>query len=101
VTKWADYGICRVKYNHGHTAIVELEVRADSGTSIGEPQRFARQSIVDAIERGTTFVTIYARDAQWTRGEDVRVVLIVTEKYLRTDRNALRADNLGSLPEYV
>lgn len=101
MTKWADYGICRVKYNHGHTAIVEVEVRADNGASIGEPQRFARQSVVDAIERGITFVTIYARDGQWTRGDDVRVVRVGMEKYLRTDRNSVRADNLGSLPEYV
>ena len=101
MTKWADYGISRVKYNPGHTAIIEVEARVDSGTSIGDAQRFARQTVVDVIERGTTFVTIYMRDGQWHRGEDVRVFKVGAEKYLRTDRNAIRGDNLGELPEYV
>lgn len=101
MTKWADYGICRVKYNRERTAIVEVEARVDNGSSIGEPQRFARQSVVQAVERGTTFVTIYTREGKWQRGEDVRVFQIGMEKYLRTDRNAVRGDNLGSLPEYA
>ena len=33
----------------------------------------------------------------WTAGEDVRVV---DNRYLRTDANNIKADNLGSLPRY-
>jgi hypothetical protein len=48
-----------------------------------------------------TFVTVYSRDGQLTKGEGVGVVTIHNQKYIRTDRNATKADNLGSLPEYA
>ena len=46
------------------------------------------------------FVTAYLREGKWQRGEDVRTVVVHGERYLRTDGNSVKADNLGSLPEY-
>ncbi len=48
-----------------------------------------------------TFVTVYSRDGQNRKGEDVGVVSSSGETYLRTDNNSTRADNLGALPEYA
>ena len=41
--------------------------------------------------------TKYYRYGRWIEGEDVRVV---DNRYLRTDANNIKADNLGSLPRY-
>ena len=41
--------------------------------------------------------TKYYGYGHWTAGEDVRVV---DNRYLRTDANNIKADNLGSLPRY-
>ena len=41
--------------------------------------------------------TKYYRFGRWVEGEDVRVV---DNRYLRTDSNDTKADNLGSLPRY-
>jgi hypothetical protein len=71
------------------------------GDSIGEPRRVSRQEVVNAISSGTTFVTAYLRESKWQKGEDVRIVTIHGERFIRTDSNSVRADNLGSLPEYV
>lgn len=101
MAKWADFGVFRVKYNRDHTAIVEVEVRADLGENFGNPQTVTRVDVVAAIERGTTFVTVYSRDGRSTKGEDVRVVAILGQKYIRTDNSSIKADNLGSLPEYT
>lgn len=102
MTKWADFVIPKVKYNRDHTQIVEVETRADSGDAISaSPQRVLRQEVVSAILRGTTFVTAYLRDGKWQKGEEVRVVTIHGERFIRTDSNSTKADNLGSLPEYV
>ena len=101
MAKWADFVISKVKYNRDHTHIVEVEVRTDTGESISnDPRRIVRQEVVSAILRGATFVTAYVRDGKWQRGEDVRVVTIHGERYIRTDNNSIRADNLGALPEY-
>ncbi len=99
--KWADFGIFRVKYNREHTAIVEVEVRPDGGEKFGDAQKVARLDVVAAIERGLTFITVYSRDGKWTQGEAVRVVVVHGQKYIRTDRDATKADNLGALPEYT
>lgn len=99
--KWADYGVFRVKYNREHSAIVEVEVRPDLGDKFGDAQKATRQEVVSAIDRGVTFVTVYFRDGQNRKGEDIRAVSIQGVKYLRTDNNSTRADNLGSLPEYT
>jgi hypothetical protein len=64
-------------------------------------QKVSRQDVVLAIQRGTTFVTAFVRDGKLQRGEDVRIVTINGERYIRTDNNSVRADNLGNLPEYV
>ena len=100
MAKWADFGISRVKYNRDRTAIVEVEALPDLGETFGNPQKVSRTQVVAAIETGRTFVTIYSRDGKLTKGEDVRVVTVLGQKYIRTDNNSTRADNLGSLPEY-
>lgn len=41
--------------------------------------------------------TKYLRYGRWVEGEDVHVV---DNRYLRTDANNIKADNLGSLPRY-
>jgi hypothetical protein len=101
MAKWADFVVTKVKYNRDHTQIVEVEVRTDTGESIAnDPRRTVRQEVVSAILRGTTFVTAYLRDGKWQKGEDVRVVTIHGERFIRTDSNSVKADNLGALPEY-
>lgn len=101
MAKWADFVITRVKYNRDHTQIIEVEVRTDTGESISsDTRRMARPEVVSAILRGTTFVTAYYRDSKWHKGEDVRVVTIHGARFIRTDNNSTKADNLGSLPEY-
>ena len=99
--KWADYAVTGVKHEHrhGHGAIIELEIRADNGKSLASPERVTRLSVVNAILRGVTFVTSYRRGDKWERGADVRVIEIHGEHFLRTDRDRIRADNLGELPE--
>ena len=41
--------------------------------------------------------TKYYHNGRWVEGEDVRVV---DDRYLRTDANDIKADNLGELPRY-
>jgi hypothetical protein len=102
MAKWADFVITKVKYNHEHTHIVEVETRADTGDSISsDTRRMNREDIVSARLRSITFVTTFLREGKWQKGEDVRVVTVHGERFIRTDNNSVNADNLGSLPEYT
>lgn len=99
--KWADFVIIKVKYNRDRTQLEEVETRVDTGDALSsDPGWMTRQQVVEALPE-VTFVTAYPKDGKWTRGEDVRVVTIRGEHFLRTDSNAVKADNLGELPEYV
>ena len=50
------------------------------------------------LNTGKTIVTaIKNSDNKWKKGEDVR---IFDEKYIRTDPNGTKKDNLGSIPEF-
>lgn len=100
MTRWADYCISAVHYNAAETHIERVQVRIDNGNTITAPAEWIRSQVVSAIERGSSFVTIYNRNGQWHIGEDVRVVLVNGIKYIRSDTNYKATDNLGSLPRY-
>jgi len=101
MTKWADYCISSVRYNPEHTHIVKTKVHTDGGDTLGGASEWTRTEVVDAIGRGKTFVTITrSSDSKWSKGEDVRIAIVNSTKYIRTDANSKASDNLGSLPEF-
>ncbi len=98
--KWADFGILRIRYGKDRSEIVEVEARPDQGKLFGAVERVTRAAVVDAIRWGSTFVTIHPRYGMLARGEQVRLVNVHDEKFLRTDDRAIRGDSLRALPEY-
>ncbi len=57
-----------------------------------------KQQMIDFINKNPDCTkTKFYRNYRWVVGEDVRVV---DNRYLRTDSNDRKADNLGDLPRY-
>lgn len=101
MAKWADYGICAVRYNSEHTHIQRVQVRPDTGETIGPVAEHSRGEIVDAIKKGVSFVTILLRsDGQWNKGQSVYIYKINGVEYIKTVDNSKAADNLENLPEF-
>lgn len=99
MTKWADYLISAVRYNDPKTHIVAVRCHPDNGDSVGAGTEAQRTAVVAKIDAGSTFATIRkTQEGKWSRGEDVRIVVVDDTKYLRTDPNSVKADNLGNLP---
>jgi hypothetical protein len=99
MTQWASYAITAVRYSPDHSRITDVEVRVDHGESIGHAMEWERENVVHHIDRGFTFVTAYLRNSNWVRGADLHVVVSGNERFIRTDQNRVRSDNLGELPE--
>ncbi len=101
MTKWADYCISEVRYNKDETHIVEVVVHIDKGDTISSASKWEREDVVSAIENGKTFVTI-KKDAngKWKKGQDVHVIIVNDEKYIRTDKNSTASDNLENLQKF-
>jgi len=101
MTKWADYAITAVKFKKEKRHIEQVKVRADNGEQLVAEQTTPRLDVVRFLESGKTFVTAYKNNAnQWKKGDDVRIVEIRGNKFIRTDGNSIEEDNLGELPEF-
>jgi len=99
MAKWADYVITGVRYDKDGERITAVEVRRHTGTHLVEPSIWSRVQVIQIIDKGYTFVTSYLHDGSWRKGADVHVVTIGRERFLRTDKNKTKKDNLGELPE--
>lgn len=100
MVKWADYCISAVRYNNNGTHIERAQVRKDSDSSVGVPESWTRNEVIDALDKGYTFVTIIKNGNSWNKGADVHKVIVNQRKYIRTDKNKRASDNLENLPRY-
>lgn len=101
MTKWADYLISAVRYNAEHTHITHLYAHEDTGECVGMGEIYLRQVIIEAINKGITFYTIYKNsDGKWSKGQKVFVIKVNGVSYLKTVDNGKAEDNLENLPEF-
>lgn len=99
--KWADYLISAVRYNSDHTHIDQVKAHEDTGETFGAGKIYARQTIVDSINEGTTFITIFKNNqGKWNKGQKVYVIRINGADYIKTTNNGKENDNLENLPEF-
>lgn len=100
MAKWADYLVSAVRYDGNKERIEQVKVHEDKGDSVGTVKVWTRAQVVSAIGQGMTCCTILQSGDQWRRGEDIHVVVVGGEKFIRTDANSVKRDNLGELPEF-
>jgi hypothetical protein len=99
--KWADYVITAVRFNVAGTHIDSVQTREDDGTSISDPPTTkSRASVVNLLENGYTFCTATASDGKWEKGSMVKIVTIDHQKYIKTNPDNRRRDNLDNLPTF-
>jgi hypothetical protein len=101
MAKWADFLISAVRYNDEKTHIERVRVHEDKGDTVGAPVDSVRLTVVSNIKGGYSYMTILkANGNEWKKGEDVRVIRVGNEDFIRTDANETASDNLGDLLEY-
>ena len=68
---------------------------------LGIPIVYEREEVVKSIEAGNDWYTCKKKEKNiYTRGEKIHVLPIDDEKFIRTDRNNIKSDNLGELPDF-
>lgn len=94
----ANFCITHVKYSTDGKHIEWLGVREEFETTVG-PMRLVQRAFVAALIRQglATFITRtwITETEKWKKGAEVHVL---EEKYLTTDPNKTKRDNLGELP---
>lgn len=89
-----------LSYDDEHTHIEKVKVRPDNADKLGKESIWQRGEVVSSIEDDNTFITVIKEDKEWKKGEDVHIIEVNDEKYMRTDNNETEEDNLGKLPEF-
>src|SRR5215207_1385440 len=101
MSKWANYVITGVRYDHGvysrGTKIATVEVRMDLGGRLGFAETWTRQHVLEAIRQDhETFATALPAGAEsWRRGAHLQIVRVHGMDYLRVDRAEVACDDLG------
>ena len=100
MAKWADFGISAVRYSTDKTYIDKVKVHEDLDTSFSSGVEKTRQQVVAGTKFGQTYVTILRVNGKWRKGQDIKVIEVDYEQFLRTDANKTKNDNLNNLPEF-
>lgn len=78
-----------------------VRIHPDNGDKIGASADHTRQNIIDAIKKGSTFVTIIKNtESKWSKGQPVYVIKVNSTEYIKTVDNGKECDNLENLPEF-
>ncbi|MGV7226959.1 MAG: hypothetical protein ACQ9CV_08595, partial [Nitrosopumilus sp.] len=96
--KWADYLISQVSYDSEHLiAVATRHEDTDEGITKGKP--IDRLTIASDIKNGLFYITIYSGKNSWKKGNKLQTFSIRGTPYLRIDKNKVKLDYLGDLPE--
>jgi len=99
--KWADYLVSAVKTNPDQAHIHSVEVHSDFGCVVCETLILSRADVIANIKKGCTYTTVFKTAiGKWRKGEDVRLVNVNGEDYLRTDKINAASDNFEHVPEF-
>ncbi|HBQ8516082.1 TPA: DUF3892 domain-containing protein [Klebsiella pneumoniae] len=78
-----------------------MNVHVDKGDYVGEGTSKTRQWVVNKIDSGYTFYTIFKDDnGKWSKGQKVIKDPVNGTNYITTRPNGTAKDNLENLPEY-
>ena len=106
MAKQADYYVTKVHYNNtdeDHIEAVKRHTVNDDGSfKDGDFNTTPRSTVVSDINNILTYLTLNEKQDGngWIFGEDIHVVNVDGEDFVRTDQNKTKQDNLGELPEF-
>ena len=100
--KWADYLISAVRYeyNSSRKVISYFKIHRDNGDSVGKGSTWTKEEVLDAMQRGETFITISkVNGGKWKKGKNILLgnpdVL-----FLNPDAQNLIYDDCLMIPEF-
>jgi hypothetical protein len=98
--KWADYLISSVRTNPTSCLVDSMEIHSDFGNMVCETVIASRADVIANIKRGITYSTVFKTAmGKWRKGDDVHLVIVNGQEYLRTDSECVAKDQFDEVPE--
>jgi len=80
--------------------IKTVEAHSDFGCMVCETATFSREDIISKMKNGVTFTTVFRTAmGKWRKGDDVHLVSVDGEYYLRTDNQCIAQAPFDNVPE--
>jgi len=98
--QWADYGLCKVDYDHAHEKIIKAKVVPSPSYRAGETREMTREEIIQAMKDGKSFVVLEEHHNRWKKAGPLYLVEVDGEDYVRMRRSQIPRDSHRGLPEY-
>ena len=98
--KWADYVVSEAAYD-SENLISIATVHQDTDKGVAKGESVDRLKISSDIKNGLSYITIYNGKNSWTKGHKIQTFSIDGNPYLRIDKNKVKLDYLGDLPEPI
>jgi hypothetical protein len=99
--KWADYLVSGVKTGPDQKYIDSVEVHSDFGCVVCENIVLSRTDLIVNMKKGCTYATVFRTAiGKWRKGQEVRLVNVGGEEFLRTDSKSAASDNFDDVPEF-
>ena len=98
MAKWADYLISEVSYDSNHL-ILKIKQHIDNGKTISQGDIVDRDTLANNLGHGASYRTLYNSLEKVRMGKNVRYFRAYDHHYIRIDKNKVRSDDLGDLPD--
>jgi hypothetical protein len=100
--KWADYLVSAVKTNSDQKHIDFVECHSDFGCVVCENIIVSRVDLIINLKKGCTYATVFRTAiGKWRKGQEVHLVNVNGEDYVRTDlKDTYASDNFDEVPEF-
>lgn len=98
MTKEIECYVSAVRYSSTRSRITRLQTHLATNINLNESQE--KNYVVQSINNGHLWFTMYRTNGKWTRGAEIETILSNNEYFLRTKGNTKIEDNLGNLPEF-
>jgi hypothetical protein len=99
--KWADYLVSGVRTSPDPKYIDLVECHSDFGCVVCENMTLSRTDLIVNIRKGVTYATVFRTAiGKWRKGQELRLININGEEFLRSDNKNEASDNLGDVPEF-
>ena len=99
-----DYFVYAVHYtNNNKTHIQKIKAfKLNSNDMLSDSKEFSKNEIISLIDtKSSKFATIYKNsNGHYNAGKEIITYSIENDKYIKTERNEKKIDNLGELIEY-
>ncbi len=91
--------------NAEDTRINEVRAMMLTDNGLSSPLGYDREDVIQSLNNNDKWHTCLLKEERdgkniWTKKAEIHIVEIDGENFIRTDRNKIKSDNLGELPEF-